>query len=130
MDERAHQPVDRDAAEERRDAEERCIIQPGGGNAGREADVGADAEVEVVHREDEHLRQRRKGDRDSEVEEEVEPEIAHRPRLEVEDRPEQDRERQRGEGGAQEARDGGAVHGRVTRSLMRWRTRLAGRLPR
>ena len=60
------------------DAEQRRVVQPGRGDAGDEADEGADREVEVVDAEQEHLRDGGERDRHREVEQQVEAEIAHR----------------------------------------------------
>jgi len=57
----------------------------------------AERKVEVVDGDDEHLRDRGEGDRQSEVEQEVQPDITHRPRLQPEDGGEDQHERQDGQ---------------------------------
>ena len=79
--------IDGDAAEqhERRRASG-VVMQPGRGDAADEADKGADRQIEVVARDDEHLRHGRERDRDRQVQHQREAEIADGARVEPGDR--------------------------------------------
>ena len=71
MDQRADRGIDQHAAGQRRDPEQRVVVQPGRADAGDEADIAADRQVELVDGDHEHLRDGGEGDRQSEVEQQV-----------------------------------------------------------
>ena len=95
VDQRADRGIDQYAAGKRRDPEQRLVGEPGRADAGDEADIGTERQVEVVHGDDEHLGDGRKRDRQREIEQEVEADIAHRARLHPEHSEQDDDEGQR-----------------------------------
>ncbi len=103
MDQGADRAIGEDQCGKRQKAEGRIVDQQGGADAADEAHEGADRQVEVVHRDDEHLRDGGERDRHAILQHQVQAEIAHRHRLLPEGGGEQDGKRQKGQGLADEA---------------------------
>ncbi len=104
MDQRADGGIGGDAGRQQQDAEQRLVHHPGAGDAGHQPDEGADREIEVVDRQDEHLRDGGEGDRHRVFQHQVEAAIAHGAVVEDEDGDQHSRQRDRRQGPAQHAR--------------------------
>ena len=94
MDHDADSGIDPDGRQQDQHPQERCVIEVGGGDTGDKADKGADRQVKVIDRHDDHLGNRRQRNRHRQIEQQVQPHVAHGARLQVKDPTQQQRQRQ------------------------------------
>jgi hypothetical protein len=85
VDQCSDQTVDADGGDQRRDAQQGSVLEQRCGDAGAQSHEAADAQVQIVDRDDAELRQRRQDHRHREVEQQGQPDIAHGARLLRED---------------------------------------------
>ena len=86
--------IDPDRCQQDQHPQKRCVIQVGGDDTGDKADKGADRQVQVIDRHDDHLGNRRQRNRHRQIEQQVQPHIAHGARLQVKDPTQQQHQRQ------------------------------------
>jgi hypothetical protein len=102
MDQGAHCAICHDQQHESQKPKGRVLEQQGCAHATHQPDEGTDREVEVVHRDHEHLRNGGERNRHRVLQHQIEPEIAHGARLYVEGGGQHDGEREEGQRLAQQ----------------------------
>ena len=104
VNQRAQRGIGGDAADEDGGAGERGVGEKRRRDAAGEADEGTDGQIEIVARDDEHLRHRRQGDGHGKTEHQVEAEIADGAGIQPGDRRQHHRQRKGRQQGTHQAR--------------------------